>query len=515
MKIVSAKDIRMLDQWAVRQRHIPELILMENAGRAVAEHALAYLEPGKNQVVVVAGKGNNGGDGLVAARHLHQRGADVRLFLLHTPEDFSASAAENWAFIEATGLRWYVLKDKNSFYPLKLCLETAAVAVDAMLGSGAHGPLEGNYLAAAQSLNAGAAPILSVDMPTGVDGDTGQAAEGAIKARETVTFAYGKQGLFIYPGRELAGKVAVEDISLPVEGQELLENPTIWVDESYARGLLPEVKTDSFKGSFGHVLSVAGSRGMMGAAFLAARSALRSGAGLVTSAVPDSLADGFDLAFAEGMTLALPEEEGTLAPSAAEELFLAAEKKSVILFGPGMPQKKGLTSLLRELLPAVKKPVVVDAGGLWALAQDKAMAGVKSGPLILTPHPGELALLLGSTAETVQKDRVNAVRKAARDFGAVVILKGASSLVADENGSLFINSTGSPALATAGSGDVLAGAVAAWIAQGLEPLEAAVLATYLHGLAGGLLREKMGLRGGLSGEVAELLPLALKELSRS
>lgn len=508
MKIVSAKDMRALDQWAIGERHIPELILMENAGRAAAEHALAYLTPAKNQVVVIVGKGNNGGDGLVAARHLRQRGADVRLFLLHTPEEFSAGARANWAFIEATDLRWYVIKDKNSFYPLKLCLETAAVAIDAMLGSGARGPLEGNYLAAAGALNSGAAPVLAVDMPSGVDGDTGQAAPGAVKAAETVTFAYGKQGLYIYPGRELAGKVVVEDISLPIEGEELLGNPAIWVDAEHARSLLPEVKTDSFKGSFGHVLSVAGSRGMLGAALLAARAALRGGAGLVTTAVPDSLADGFDLAFAEGMTLALPEKNGGPALAAAEEILVAAEKKSVLLFGPGLARREELPALLRELLSAADKPMVVDAGGLWALAQDKGMTGAKAGTLVLTPHPGELALLLGTTAEEVQKDRVGAVRQAARNFDAIVILKGASSLVADAAGRLFINSTGSAALATAGSGDVLAGLVAALIAQELSPLDAAVLGVYLHGLAGELLAKRRGLRGGLAGEVAELLPEA-------
>ena len=456
MKIVSARDMRMLDNWAVTQRHIPELLLMENAGRAVAEHAMAYLTPAKNQVVILVGKGNNGGDGLVAARHLHQKGADVRLFLLHTPENFSASAAENWAFIEATDLRWYVLKDKNSFYPLKLCLETAAVAVDAILGSGSRGELKGPYLEAAQALNAGAAPVLAVDVPTGVNGDTGQAVEGAVSAEVTVTFAYGKQGLYLYPGRRLAGKVAVEDISLPKEGQELLENPTVWVDEPWARELLPQVGEDSFKGTFGHVLSVAGSKGMTGAALLAARSALRSGAGLVTSCLPASLADAFDLAFAEGMTLALPEKEGALADEAAAEILAAAQKKKAVLFGPGLARRPNLPGILREVMSSLSLPLVLDAGGLWALAQDQAMTGTKAGPLILTPHPGELALLLDCTVQEVQKDRVGAARQAARRFEAVVVLKGSSTLIAEESGRLFINSTGSPALATAGSGDVLA-----------------------------------------------------------
>ena len=513
MRIVSGSDMQIMDRWAIEERRIPQLLLMENAGRAVAAAAWKRLSKERNQAVIVAGKGNNGGDGLAAARHLHQWGADVRLFLLCSPDEFQGTTRENWGFIESSEIRWYVLTDKNSFYPLKLCLETAAVAIDAMLGVGFRGALEDNYLLAAEAMNKGRAEVLAADIPSGINANTGEAAVEAVKADETVTLAYGKQGLFIYPGRLHAGKVRVKDISLPHEALELLERITEWVDSDYAGTLLPETPVDSHKGSFGHVLSVAGSRGMTGAALLAARGALRGGAGMVTSALPDSLADGLNTAFPEGMTAALPEDRpGYLSIEAGREILAIGENKDALLFGPGIARDDSIPLVLEELLSAWEKTAVLDAGGLWALAQNKDIAVSAAGPLVLTPHPGELALLLGVATAEVQKDRCAAACQAAKDFGAVVVLKGASSLIADPAGRLYINSTGSPALATAGSGDVLAGALAAWAARGLPPAEAAVLAVYLHGRAGDLLRDTYGDRGGLAGEIAENLPRALREL---
>ena len=515
MKIVSGEDMTRMERWAIEERHIPQLLLMENAGRAVAAAAWDYLRPDKNQAVIVAGKGNNGGDGLVAARHLHQWGSDVRLFLLCNPDEYKGVARENWGYIENTDIRWYVLNDKNSFYPLKLCLETAAVAVDAMLCNGFRGSLEEHFLLAAQALNAGTAKILAVDLPSGVDASTGQAAEEAVKAHETVTFAYGKQGLYMYPGRLHAGQVKVADISIPREAADTLERTTEWVDNSYVRSLLPEVPFDSHKGTFGHVLAVAGSRGMTGAAILAAKGVLRGGAGMVTSALPDSLADGFDLAFTESMTAAMPEgNPGSMSAQAGQEILKWGQDKDVLLFGPGLARDEALPTVLEEVLLAWDKPAVVDAGGLWALAQNKDIAVGAAGPLVLTPHPGELGLLLGISAAQVQKDRPAAARKAAQEYGAVVVLKGASTLIADPAGRLYINATGNPILATAGSGDVLTGDLAAWLARGLSVCDAAILAVYLHGRAGDLLREEKGQRGGLAGEIAEYLPRALKELEK-
>lgn len=513
MKIVSGVDMRRMERWAMEQRHIPEILLMENAGRAVAQHAWQYLTKQRNQVVVVCGKGNNGGDALVAARHLQQWGSDVRLFLLDDPENFKGAARENWGFIEVSGIRWYRLNDQNSFYPLKLCLETANVAIDGIFGTGFKGQLTDVYLQAVQVMNQGSALILAIDIPSGVDGDTGQKANEAIRAHKTVTLGYAKQGLYLYPGRELAGEVVVEDISLPKDAVDILENPTQWNDRDEVRRLLPPVIADCYKGSFGHVLAMAGSRGMMGAALLATRAVLRSGAGVVTTAVPDSLAAGFDLALAEGMTLGLAEDgQGGLDLAAAEQILQALSGKAVFLAGPGLQRQENLPLILEQILSNTEVPAVLDAGALWSITQNPDICRNAKGPLILTPHPGELAALLDLTTAQIQTDRCAFARQAAKDFNAVVILKGAGTVIADPAGTLLINSTGNAALAAAGSGDVLAGAVAAWVAQGLKPLDAAAVAVYLHGAAGDRLSQEVGLRGGLAGEVAELLPYMRQEM---
>jgi NAD(P)H-hydrate epimerase len=236
---------------------------------------------------------------------------------------------------------------------------------------------------------------------------------------------------------------------------------------------------------------------------------------MVTAAVPDSLADGFDLAFPEGMTAALPEDKpGFPSADASRKIIDLLQKKDALLFGPGIARDDAVPLMLEEVLSAWEKPTVLDAGGLWALAQNRDIAISAAGPMVLTPHPGELAMLLDTTADEIQKDRCAAARKAAKEYGAFVVLKGASTLIAEPSGRLYINSTGNPALATAGSGDVLAGALAAWIARGLSPCDAAVLAVYLHGRAGDLLKESKGIRGGLAGEIAECLPLALVELEK-
>jgi NAD(P)H-hydrate epimerase len=234
---------------------------------------------------------------------------------------------------------------------------------------------------------------------------------------------------------------------------------------------------------------------------------------MVTSGLPDSLADGFDLTFAEGLTIALAEKKtGLLSPEAANEILEAGQNKDVLLIGPGLARDDALPAILMEVLASWKKPAVIDAGALWALSRNKDIALNAAGPLALTPHPGELGLLLGITAADVQQNRPDAARAAARDYGAVVVLKGASTLITDPRSGMYINTTGNPILATAGSGDVLAGALAALIARGLSALDASVLAAYLHGRAGDLLAEKTGSRGGLAGEIAEYLPLAIKEL---
>jgi NAD(P)H-hydrate epimerase len=306
----------------------------------------------------------------------------------------------------------------------------------------------------------------------------------------------------------------VSDISIPKDAVEMSGRVMYLIDHSMARTLLPAIPVEGHKYVFGHVLVIAGSRGMTGAALLASKAALRSGAGMVSTVLPHSLADAFDLAFPEGLTQGLPEtREGALSKEAGDGIDAALQKKSAVVFGPGMKPGEDLEFLL-ERVAASSLPVVLDGGGLWALAQNPSVFAKRSAPVILTPHAGEMGRLMGVSAAEAQGDRLKIAYDAALKFQAVVVLKGAATVVADPFGALYINDTGGPALATAGSGDVLAGMIGAWIAQGLSPLDAAALSVYLHGMTADLLSGEAGPRGILAGDVAEHLPMARRYLEK-
>jgi len=514
MRIVTGKEMNQLDSWAREVIGIPTLLLMENAGQAVARKARAILkDPQDKLILFLVGKGNNGGDALVAARHLSQQGFEVKLFLLFAPESFQGSALENWQYIERMGLKWHLLEDDNSFYLLKLSLNQCNLVVDGIFGTGFKGSPGGKIAKAIQIVNESLIPILAIDIPSGLDADSGWVGEPCIQAKYTITFAWLKRGLVVYPGKSRVGELELADISLPQEGLETLENRQYYLTADLARQLLPPVDPQGYKNSFGHALVVAGSAGMSGAAYLASRAVLRSGAGLVTTCLPVSLRDTFDLAFPEGLTVGLAEtEQKALSVDSWQSLAEQLTKKEAVVFGPGLGREPEIPCLLAELLANSTSPLVIDADGLYALAQEPEIIKEAQVPVILTPHPGELARLLKSSTAAVQEDRAESVRAAAAQYGAIVVLKGSPTITADPEGDLYLNSTGNPALATAGTGDVLAGCIGGLLAQGLNPLAATVLGVYLHGSAGDLLAQEKGQRGILAGEVADYLPLARKTL---
>jgi len=504
-----------LDAWAQEVMGIPVWLLMENAGQAVAAKAQSVLGPPQDKLVLfLVGKGNNGGDALVAARHLAQQGYEVKLFLLFEPELFQGAALENWQYIEKMDIKWHFLEDDNSFYLLKLSLNQCDLIVDGIFGTGFAGNPSGKIARAIQAVSESQVPILAIDVPSGLNGDTGQLGEPCIWAKYTVTMGWPKRGLVLYPGKKAVGELEVANISLPQEGLSELEHKEYYITAELARQLLPVVEPEGYKNSFGHVLVIAGSAGMSGAAYLASKAVLRSGAGLVTTCLPESLSSYFDMAFPEGLTAGLPETKqkalGMDSWAAIEEKLT---RKDAVVFGPGLGRGTEIPYLLAELLNKSTCPVLIDADGLYALAQDPGMIETAQVPVILTPHPGEMARLLNISTEAVQADRAECARTAADRFKAIVVLKGAATITADPEGDLYINSTGNPALATAGTGDVLAGTIGGLLAQGLNPLAATVLGVYLHGLAGDMLSLEKGSRGILAGEVADMLPLARKKLS--
>jgi len=517
MRIITGSEMKRLDLWAEKERKIPSLLLMENAGRSVAEKIRElYPEKGQNKgnYVFLVGKGNNGGDALVAARHLYQHGFEVKLFFLFPPDEFQGIVLKNWHLLENLGIKGHYLADEHSFYLFKLCLGNSRLIIDGIFGTGLRDELPANIERAIEMINNSACPILAIDVPTGVDADFGYTAKSCICADYTVTFAWAKRGLLLYPAKKYVGSLLVTDISLPQEGLAQLDNEEYYVDQEFAANFLPERDEEGHKNTFGHALVIAGSPGMMGAAYLASKSVLRSGAGMVTACVPESGANTFDLALPEALTLGLAEtKKGTLTAAGWLAIEQILPGKKALVFGPGLGTDEQIQKLLQSVLQ-VDIPVVLDADGLNVLAKDTGILKMGKAPLVLTPHPGEMARLMATTVEKVQEDRVQIALQAAVNFNAVVVLKGAATIIATPEKQVFINSSGCSALATAGAGDVLAGAIGGLIAQGAAPLEAAILGVYIHGLAGEILAEEKGSRGILAGDVVEALPLALQALEK-
>jgi NAD(P)H-hydrate epimerase len=493
--------MRSIDGRAVAEFGMPSLLLMENAGRAVAQRAWERLE-GRGTVRVLCGKGNNGGDGFVAARHLHNRGLDVACYLAGASADLRGDARANLDLALRLGI------PVREEVPDRL---DGDLILDALLGTGFRGEPRGAIAELIRRANDCGLPLLAVDVPSGLDADTGQAPGEVVRARETVTFGLPKLGLLSHPGRDLAGESTVAEISLP---PPLLQDPGLtveWITSAQGRELWPARAATAHKGDSGRVFVLAGSPGMTGAATLCCEASLRAGAGLVTLGVPRSLNPILEVKLTEAMTLPLPETEGGSLSSAGLEVVvqrLSASGAGAV--GPGFGRDPEGEALVRGVLEAAPCPLVLDADALNLLSP--AGPGTFPAACVLTPHPGEMARLLGTTVEAIQSNRIEIARQAAERLGCVVVLKGAATVVAAPDGRLGVNSSGGPALATGGTGDVLTGITAACPARGLAPFEAAVAAVFLHGLAGEVAEERWGAPGAVAGDVAAAIPEAHRRL---
>jgi hydroxyethylthiazole kinase-like uncharacterized protein yjeF len=497
---VTAAEMRGLDGRATAEFGVPSLLLMENAGAAVAR-AAAEMAPRGARVAVVAGRGNNGGDGLVAARHLQAAGYDVTVTLLGPEERVQGDARANLEMARRAGIPLQVVESA----PDRL---EADLIIDALLGTGLKGSATGPAAALIEAMDRSPAPVLAVDVPSGLDADTGH-AESCVHAARTVTLALPKVGLLLYPGRALAGELIVAPIGMP---RPLLEEPSLrtWtISAAEVRALLPPRPPDAHKGSFGRALIVAGSPGMTGAAALAGEAAGRIGAGLVFVAVPHSLLPVLEVKLTEALKVPLAETETHSHTAAAwDSLTERLASSTAVAVGPGLGRHPDTVALVRRLLAEAGRPIVVDADALNAVAP--AGADTFSPDAVITPHPTEMARLLDRETAAVQADRLATAREAAARFGCVVVLKGAGTVVAASDGRAWINPTGNAGMATGGTGDVLTGAIVGLIAQGLIPLEAARAAVYLHGLAGELSAAEIGPAGTLAGDLLPRLPVAMR-----
>ncbi|MDI6771215.1 MAG: NAD(P)H-hydrate dehydratase [bacterium] len=508
MRLPTSEEMATLDRRAAEEFGVPTLLLMEAAGRAVAQAAARLTGSGGTRTVVVAGKGNNGGDGLVAARVLQAAGWRILVVLLARDAEVSGDAAVNLQAARRAGVEITNL-DSTAMPGLRGVLASADLVVDGLFGTGFRGPVIGLAAKTIEAINACGRPVLAIDIPSGVNGDTGAVDGHAVRATATVTMGLPKTGLVLVPGAVHAGRIWVADVGHP---HRLINDPgilTALVTRDMVDAAIPVRRLDAHKGDAGRVLVVAGSIGHSGAAVLTVLGALRAGAGLVTLGVPGAIYPIVGPAVIEGMPLPLPDCDGALAAEAAGQVLDLAGSADVVACGPGISRLPGPAAVVQRLNAECPLPLVLDADALTILAGNQGELPAGRAARILTPHPGELARLLQCTVDEIQRHRLQAARAAAGRYRAVVVLKGARTVVADPSGTAFVIPTGNPSMAAGGMGDVLCGVIAALVGQGLPATAAAWAGSYLHGLAGDRAAACRGPVGVLAREVADGLPGSL------
>ena len=482
IKIVSAAQMKEIDRSAIEQYGVPELALMENAGiQAMLRIEQLPGAPERPRIGIFCGKGNNGGDGFVLARHLHLRGYDPAVYLLAPRANLAGSAKINMEAYAAVGGRILECADESDLLRHETAIRHADVLVDAILGTGFGGELKGPYKMAVEKINGWKRCCLALDIPSGLDADKGIVHPLYVHADATITFGLPKVGMMSGTAATAVGTLHVANINFP---EKLLADTPFeaWLpDDAWARATLPPRPAHAHKGTYGHAVIAGGNEGMEGAAALAALAALKVGAGLSTAAARLPLSRQFELGTLEVMGLPLAERLDD--PANADTILAFIKDKSVLLLGPGMGRGPGLETLAAKITIGCNIPLIIDADGLNDIAPNKELLAKRNAPTIITPHPGEMARLIGITAGAVNADRLNCAKSFAKKYSCITVLKGARTVIAAPDGTAFINPTGNQNLASGGTGYVLGGMIAGFIAQGLTPLNAAALAVYLHGLA--------------------------------
>lgn len=504
--LLTADEMRTADHTAIEVVGIPGIQLMETAGARVAEYVLGsgIATPG-SRAMVVCGRGNNGGDGLVAARMLKAKGVVATCVLLGAVADLRGDARVAAERLLDAGVAVAEIQDEAAFESL---LRGQQVVIDALFGTGLSSAPAGLHASVIRKVNSSGLPVVSIDTPSGVNATSGWAFDPAICATATVTMGAEKLGLRLYPGRGLTGKVEIADIGFPAG---LLEQgcSCVMPEDCDIRNALPPRRPDGHKGTFGSVLVVAGSPGFCGAAVLAAQGATRSGAGLVHLAYPKSLAEVIEPGHIESVKHRLPDDgRGVIGLSAVDAVLELAESASCLAVGPGIGTDTATVRFLAQVLLRIQAPVVLDADGINCLCQTLPSLTDRAGSTVLTPHPGEMARLIGESAEIINAGRVEVARRFARQYGCTLVLKGAPTVTASGQGPVVLNPTGNSGLAKGGSGDVLTGLLAGLIAQGATPAKAAMTAVFLHGRAADIAAQGLTEYCLCAGDVVELLPKA-------
>ncbi len=519
MKLVTAAQMREMDRCAIETYGVPALVLMENAGRSAAEILHTRYRTHSSgaplkRALIFSGRGNNGGDGYVIARHLQLRGWEVQVVVLTHADALEGSAAANLQILQLARIDIVFAPDSAALDILLPTLPSRDVLIiDAMFGNGLTSAIRGHYLKALHWINAAVALVAAVDMPSGVDATSGEILGDAVKADCSISFACAKVGQVSTPACSVGGTLYVADIGMPKVLRDSVAQTLLFVDDAEAQRLLPVRRTDAHKGNCGHSLIIAGSQGKGGAAQMAAEACVRSGSGLVTLVTPAAVQHSIAGHIPEVMTHGISDASWSV--EILPELERLWQERNVVAIGPGLGQGGTCTNMVRELILRCPLPLVLDADGLNAVAAAPEIFKQRPGATVVTPHPGEMARLCGCSVAQVQAERICTAQEFAFHCGVIVVLKGARTVIADPHGEVRINSSGNPGMASGGMGDVLTGVITAFIAQGLSPLDAATLGVYLHGSAADLCAEQYGCVGYAATDVAKMLGQARQNLASS
>jgi NAD(P)H-hydrate epimerase len=512
MLVVTAQQMQRLDHRTIHEAGIPGIVLMENAGRGTAAQIeRLFPDVRDRRVVVLSGKGNNGGDGFVIARCLLDTGCTVSCLLIGQAEQVSGDARIMLHAYQQAGGSLQVIADAEQWQHAADSLQHAGLIIDALLGTGLSGAVAGLHQRIIQDVNClQGIPVVSVDVPSGVDATTGKILGAAIRAQLTCTLGLPKLGLVLFPGAAHAGSLEVIDIGIPRSLVAQEHTAAGLLEQQDFKGLIPARLPESHKGTYGHVCILAGSPGKTGAAALASQAAMRTGAGLVTLGIPQQLNPILEAKLTEVMTEPLPDAgDGYLGLESWPRIQELIAGKSVIALGPGLAVRTETARLVHKIVAAARAPLIIDADGLNAIAQDAAFLKGLSVPAVLTPHPGEMARLAGISTQAVQEDRPGQASAFAVRHGVIVVLKGSRTIIAEPDGTISINPTGNPGMASGGMGDVLTGIIAGLLSQGLSASAAARLGVFVHGLLGDRIAREQGPVGIMATDLLAGIPAAL------
>ncbi len=513
MKVVTSQQMREIDCKAIEESNLSGLILMENAGfRIFLSLKNIYPDLRLKKVIIFAGSGNNGGDGFVVARHLYNYGVKVKVFLLTPSNKIKGEAEENLNIINKMKVALIEVETVN-LEEVQKAIQNSDLIIDAILGTGLQGKATGTKAKIIDLINISNKEVVAIDVPSGLNADTGKIEGPCIKASYTVTLALPKIGLLLFPGASYAGKLLIEDIGIPSYLSKNDKIKTNLITREVVKSLLPFRSIYSHKGSFGKVLILAGSVGMTGAAYLTSEAAIRSGAGIVVLGIPRSLNPIMEVKLTEVMTLPLAEtEKQSLAEDAGGTILKLMKNYSVLGIGPGISRIVKTQRLVRIIVENSHIPLVVDADAIYALDEDPALLKKTKIPLVITPHPGELAKLVNKDINYIIANQLDITREIAQKFGIVVVLKGARTIIANKEGEVYINIGDNSGMATGGSGDILTGIICSLIAQGADIFSASIAGVYIHGLAGDLARDIKGERGMIAGDILSQIPRAFLDI---